>query len=70
MLTLTEKKELDVLPSLDYSIAPRFVRYVGEFTLTGLEREGEKTRKSGRSDLLKWTIFFFFFLLHCETVAC
>ena len=37
-----------------------FVRYVGECALTGLEREGEPTRKSGRRDLLKWPSFVCF----------
>ena len=38
-----------------------FVRYVGEYALTGLEREGEPTRKSGRRDLLKWPSSKLFF---------
>ena len=70
-LTLTEK-ELEVLPSLDHFLALVRSLYRGVRALTGLEREGEQSRKGGRRDLLKWTSFvlFCFFLLHCEMVAC
>ena len=54
-MTLTEKKALEVLPSLDHSLA-----HVRKCALTGLEREGEPTRKSGRRDLLKWPSFVCF----------
>ena len=58
LLTLTEQKELEVLPSLDHSLAHvrspcRWVRA----HCHGLEREEEQSRKSGRRNLLKWTSF-------------
>ena len=64
-LTLTEKKELEVLPSH----ARSFAMSVSARSLVWREREGEQTRKSGRRDLLKWTSFVCF-SLHCKTVAC
>ena len=75
-LTLTEKKELQVLPSLDHSLAHvRSCRCrVDIVSVSALslprsgEREEEQCRKSGRRDLLKWTSFVF--SLHCKTLAC
>ena len=68
-LTLTEKKELEVLPSLDDSLT--HVRLLCRWVRAHRsgERGGEQTRKSGRRDLLKWTSFVCF-SLHCKTVAC
>ena len=59
-LPLTEKKALEVLDHRSITLLRTFVRHVGECALTGLEREGEPTRKSGRRDLLKWPSFVCF----------
>ena len=62
-LTLTGREEGAGGPTIARSLscARSFAIYVGECALTGLKREGQQTRKSGRRDLLKWTSFVCFF---------
>ena len=58
-LTLTEK-ELEVLPLLDHSLR-KFIRYVGERALTGLETLERNLEKAAEENLVKWRPLFFFF---------
>ena len=70
-LILTEKKELEVLPSLDHSLAHvRSLSVSARSLPRSGEREEEQSRKSGRRDLLKWTSFVLVCFLRCTARRC
>ena len=69
-LILTEKKELEVLPSLDHSLAACL--FAMSVSPPSLPRSGERESNLEKAAKeIKWTSFVVVvFSLHCKTVAC